>query len=79
MSTELNYIAQKVLNTFLQVENVSEEYYKEKEVQLSKCKNSYEALDYSRNLLGKNREKFAHDIGVSVSDLEATYRVLLEL
>ena len=79
MATELNHIAQKVLDIFLEVKNVSDEYYEAKKFHLSECKNSYEALYYSRKLLGKNRVKFAKEIGVSVSDLEATYRVLHDL
>lgn len=76
MTTELNYIAQKVMNVFLEVKNVSDGYYKEKELRLAECKNNYEALDYSRHLSGKNREKFAKELDVSIQDLEATYRVL---
>ena len=37
------------------------------------CKNIYEALEYS---VGKNKERFAKEVGVSVDDLNATYRVL---
>jgi len=79
MAVKLNHIAQKVMDIFLEVKNVSDEYYEAKEFHLSECKNSYEALYYSRKLLGKNREKFAKKIGVSVRDLEATYRVLHDL
>ena len=79
MAVKLNHIAQKVMDIFLEVENVPDQYYKSKELYLSECKNSYEALYFSRKLLGKNREKFAAEIGVSVRDLEATYRVLHDL
>lgn len=76
MATELNHVAQKVLNIFLDVKNVSPDYYQEKELRLAQCKNIYEALEYSVYLVGKNRERFAREIGVSMKDLDATYRVL---
>ena len=53
ITTELNHIAQKVLNIFIEVKKVSEEYYETKKFHLSECKNSYKAHYYSKKLLGK--------------------------
>ena len=50
MATELNHVAQRVLNIFLDVKNVSPDYYQEKELRLAQCKNTYEALEYSMYL-----------------------------
>jgi hypothetical protein len=76
MTAELNHVAEKVLKIFLDVKNVSPDYYKEKKVRLTECKNIYEALEYSIHLKGEKRERFAKEIDVSMEDLEATYRVL---
>ena len=76
MTTELDYLAQKVLNIYLDMKGGSPSYYHEKERRLAECKNRYEVFVYSDNLDGKNKERFAKEIGVSVEELNIAYKVL---
>lgn len=63
----------KSIGYFSWYKNLSSDYYEEKKFRLAHCKNIHEAFGYS---VDKNKERFAKEIGVSVDDFNATYRVL---